>query len=89
MDAPAGPRSSGQHGATTTTQRLNVGTVLFCLTPGVVVVPLSAFRVLLENDEDRLLVVFNRGLILMTEVRSGSRGYIRRESIKTRRRTTN
>ena len=29
----------------------------------------SAFRVLLENDEDRLLVVFNRGLILMTEVR--------------------
>uniref|UniRef100_A0A3B5M8F1 Ubiquitin carboxyl-terminal hydrolase 34 n=1 Tax=Xiphophorus couchianus TaxID=32473 RepID=A0A3B5M8F1_9TELE len=27
----------------------------------------SAFRVLLENDEDRLLVVFNRGLILMTE----------------------
>lgn len=30
---------------------------------------ISAFRVLLENDEDRLLVVFNRGLILMTEVR--------------------
>lgn len=29
---------------------------------------LSAFRILLENDEDRLLVVFNRGLILMTEV---------------------
>uniref|UniRef100_A0A8C7W9I2 Ubiquitin carboxyl-terminal hydrolase 34 n=1 Tax=Oncorhynchus mykiss TaxID=8022 RepID=A0A8C7W9I2_ONCMY len=28
---------------------------------------ISAFRVLLENDEDRLLVVFNRGLILMTE----------------------
>lgn len=51
--------------------------------------PLSAFRVLLENDEDRLLVVFNRGLILMTEVRSGSRGYIRRESIKTRRHVTN
>lgn len=41
------------------------------LTPGFVV-PLSAFRVLLENDEDRLLVVFNRGLILMTEVRSSS-----------------
>ena len=29
---------------------------------------LSAFRILLETDEDRLLVVFNRGLILMTEV---------------------
>lgn len=29
----------------------------------------SAFRILLETDEDRLLVVFNRGLILMTEVR--------------------
>ncbi|XP_070409718.1 ubiquitin carboxyl-terminal hydrolase 34 isoform X3 [Nothobranchius furzeri] len=28
---------------------------------------ISAFRILLENDEDRLLVVFNRGLILMTE----------------------
>lgn len=28
----------------------------------------SAFRILLESDEDRLLVVFNRGLILMTEV---------------------
>ncbi|CAL8351436.1 unnamed protein product, partial [Boreogadus saida] len=28
---------------------------------------ISAFRVLLENDEDRLLVVFNRGLVLMTE----------------------
>ncbi|XP_028316758.1 ubiquitin carboxyl-terminal hydrolase 34 isoform X2 [Gouania willdenowi] len=28
---------------------------------------ISAFRVLLENDEDRLQVVFNRGLILMTE----------------------
>ncbi|PIO35285.1 hypothetical protein AB205_0129550 [Aquarana catesbeiana] len=27
----------------------------------------SAFRILLESDEDRLLVVFNRGLILMTE----------------------
>ncbi|GLD68166.1 ubiquitin carboxyl-terminal hydrolase 34 isoform X1 [Lates japonicus] len=27
----------------------------------------SAFRLLLENDEDRLLMVFNRGLILMTE----------------------
>lgn len=33
---------------------------------------LSAFRVLLENDEDRLLVVFNRGLILMTEVSSSA-----------------
>uniref|UniRef100_A0A3P9L1X7 Ubiquitin carboxyl-terminal hydrolase 34 n=1 Tax=Oryzias latipes TaxID=8090 RepID=A0A3P9L1X7_ORYLA len=31
---------------------------------------LIAFRVLLENDEDRLLVVFNRGLILMTELQS-------------------
>lgn len=30
----------------------------------------SAFRILLESDEDRLLVVFNRGLILMTEVNS-------------------
>ncbi|RMC07970.1 hypothetical protein DUI87_15442 [Hirundo rustica rustica] len=28
---------------------------------------ISAFRILLESDEDRLLVVFNRGLILMTE----------------------
>lgn len=28
----------------------------------------SAFRILLESDEDRLLVVFNRGLVLMTEV---------------------
>ncbi|XP_058880438.1 ubiquitin carboxyl-terminal hydrolase 34 isoform X2 [Acipenser ruthenus] len=28
---------------------------------------ISAFRILLETDEDRLLVVFNRGLILMTE----------------------
>lgn len=28
----------------------------------------SAFRILLETDEDRLLVIFNRGLILMTEV---------------------
>ena len=36
-------------------------------------VPLSAFRVLLENDEDRLLVVFNRGLILMTEVGPGNK----------------
>lgn len=43
--------------------------MLKILTPGFVV-PHSAFRVLLENDEDRLLVVFNRGLILMTEVSS-------------------
>ncbi|XP_018120315.1 ubiquitin carboxyl-terminal hydrolase 34 isoform X2 [Xenopus laevis] len=28
---------------------------------------ISAFRILLESDEDRLLVVFNRGFILMTE----------------------
>lgn len=34
----------------------------------------SAFRVLLENDEDRLLVVLNRGLVLMTEVREGRGG---------------
>lgn len=47
----------------------------YFLTPGCVV-PLSAFRVLLENDEDRLLVVFNRGLILMTEVRSESPEFI-------------
>lgn len=34
---------------------------LYCFAP-------SAFRILLETDEDRLLVIFNRGLILMTEV---------------------
>lgn len=35
----------------------------------------SAFRILLESDEDRLLVVFNRGLILMTEVSTLSFNY--------------